>query len=261
MKIQKNIRIIILFKPYSRYFKLSFLIIIYLIFFFTSFASIGQKKEKWVNFGKASFYHDSFNGKETSNGETYDKDDFTAAHLTYPFNTILLVTNKKNNKSIVVRVNDRGPFKRSRIIDLSRSAAKKIGMVPFGVVPVKIKILNFFNPGNMNDSLLNDGDIWDCYGNRKSIKDTTIFLWKTKYWKHAFYMASCLTLEYNLNSIFVQVNGNPKKRSYSLFVTNIGKENSFSKLITSFISDGFFEAKIIYNDPSKVKPHDDQSIK
>ena len=248
MKIQKNIRIIILFKPYSRYFKLSFLIIIYLIFFFTSFASIGQKKETWVNFGKASFYHDSFNGKETSNGETYDKDDFTAAHLTYPFNTILLVTNKKNNKSIVVRVNDRGPFKLSRIIDLSRSAAKKIGMVPFGVVPVKIKVLNFLNPGIMNNSLLNDGDVWDCYGNKKSIGDTSIFLWKTKYWKHAFYMASSLSLEYKLNSIFVQVNGPSEKRTYSLFVAITENENSYNKLLKTFVTDGFFEAKIIYSD-------------
>lgn len=249
MPIQKNITIIILSESYSRYFKLSFLIKIYLLLFFTSFSSFGQKKETRANFGKASFYHDSFNGKETSNGETYDKDDFTAAHLTYPFNTILLVTNKKNNKSIVVRVNDRGPFKRSRIIDLSRSAAKKIAMVPFGVVPVKIKVLNFLNPGIMNDSLLKDDDVWDCYGNKKSIGDTAIFLWKTKYWKHAFYMASCLSLEYKLNSIFVQVNGPSEKRTYSLFVANTENENSYSKLITTFITDGFFEAKIIYADP------------
>lgn len=261
MNIRKNIRFKFLSNSTIVFLKLFFFIIIYLIFLFSPFLTSAQKKESRANFGNASFYHDSFNGKETSNGETYDKDDFTAAHLSYPFNTILLVTNKKNNKSIVVRVNDRGPFKRSRIIDLSRSAAKKIDMVPFGVVPVKIKVLNFLNPSIMNDSLLNNGDVWDCYGNKKAIADTSIFLWKTKYWKHAFYMASCLSLEYKLNSIFVQVNGIPDKRSYSLFVTNFENENSFSKLITTFVSDGFFEAKIIYSDPSRVKQHDDQSTK
>lgn len=261
MKIRKNIRVIILSNSSTIFPKLFIPILIYLIFLFSTFLSLAQKKESNANFGKASFYHESFNGKETSNGEIYDKDDFTAAHLTYPFNTILLVTNKKNNKSIVVRVNDRGPFKRSRIIDLSRSAAKKIGMVPFGVVPIKIKVLNFLNPSIMNDSLLKEGDVWDCYGNKKSISDTSIFLWKTRYWKHAFYMASCLSLDYKLNSIFVQVNGSPEKRSYSLFVINFNNEKSSGKLITTLVSDGFFEAKVIYTYPSKVKQRDDQSTK
>ncbi|HQW00596.1 MAG TPA: septal ring lytic transglycosylase RlpA family protein, partial [Bacteroidia bacterium] len=74
----------------------------------------------------ASFYHDRFHGQETSNGESYNKNDFTAAHRTLPFNTFLLVTNTLNDKSVVVRVNDRGPFKKSRVIDLTRSAAIKI---------------------------------------------------------------------------------------------------------------------------------------
>ena len=261
MKIRNNLSLKILSNTSSVFLKLFNPVLIYLIFLFSPLLSLAQKKESSANFGKASFYHDSFNGKETSNGETYDKDDFTAAHLTYPFNTILLVTNKKNNKSIVVRVNDRGPFKRSRIIDLSRSAAKKIGMVPFGVVPIKIKVLNFLNPTVMNDSLLKDGDVWDCYGNKKLISDTSIFLWRTRNWKHAFYMASCLSLDYKLNSIFVQVNGSPEKRSYSLFVTNFKNENSSGKLIKTLVSDGFFEAKAIYTDPSKAKQRDDQSTK
>src|ERR1043165_7258529 len=91
---------------------------------------IGQVKDVPVS-GKASFYHDSFDGQETSNGEDYDKNDFTAAHRTLPFNSIVSVTNKLNGKSVVVRINDRGPFAKSRIIDLTHSAAMKLGMVPF----------------------------------------------------------------------------------------------------------------------------------
>jgi rare lipoprotein A (peptidoglycan hydrolase) len=166
----------------------------YCIFFFLvcTHLSKAQKQETLKKFGEASFYDDSFHGLETSNGETYDKTEFTAAHRSLPFNTILLVTNKENNKSVVVRVNDRGPFRKSRILDLSRAAAKKIGMVPFGVVPVKIKVLEFLNPLAMADSLLQDGEIWDCYGVKKKylthwftsgqqIIGNTPFIWPVAY--------------------------------------------------------------------------------
>ena len=78
--------------------------------------------------GTASWYGDKFHGRRTANGERYDMYAYTAAHKTLPFGTILRVTNLDNNKSILVRVNDRGPFVRGRIIDLSRVAAKDIGV-------------------------------------------------------------------------------------------------------------------------------------
>ncbi|MFZ7114802.1 MAG: septal ring lytic transglycosylase RlpA family protein [Bacteroidota bacterium] len=129
----------------------------------------------------ASFYHDRFQGQETSNGETYNKNDFTAAHKTLPFNTYLLVTNKINKKSVVVRVNDRGPFKKSRVVDLTRSAAIKIDMVPFGVVPVQMEILTYLDRLDINDSIFVDKDVWDCYANKISLKDKSIFIWRTEY--------------------------------------------------------------------------------
>ncbi len=226
---------------------MNFRLLIYLLFCIYPCTSNAQKSDSLGKFGKASFYHDSFHGKETSNGEIYDKDDFTAAHLTYPFNTILLVTNKTNNKSVVVRVNDRGPFKRSRIIDLSRASAKKIGMVPLGIVQVKIRVLNFLNPSLMNGSLLKEDDIWDCYGNKRSISDTAIFMWETNSWKHAFYMASCLSLEYKLNSIFIKINGASENKTYSLIASDIENDKSLIDLVTNFQSEGFFRSKIIYN--------------
>lgn len=89
----------------------------------------------------ASFYGDKFHGKKTASGEIYNMWDLTCAHKTLPFGTKLKVTNLKNKKSVVVRVNDRGPFVRGRIIDLSVAAAKKIDMLRDGVVKVKIKIV------------------------------------------------------------------------------------------------------------------------
>ena len=90
--------------------------------------------------GIASYYSDEFHGRKTSNGETFDMHELTAAHRTLPFNTKVRVTNLENNKSIVVRINDRGPFKDNRVIDLSFEAAKQIGLIANGTASVRLEI-------------------------------------------------------------------------------------------------------------------------
>ena len=191
----------------------------------------------------ASFYHDRFQGQETSNGENYDKNDFTAAHRTFPFNTFLLVTNTKNDKSVVVRVNDRGPFKKSRVVDLTRSAAIKIDMVPFGVVPVKIEILTYLDRLDINDSIFIAGETWDCYANKISLHDRSIFIWRTEYWKHAFYMASTLALETKLDSIGVQVIGSGENKNYIVIATGLKTKKEADLLIYKFKKMGFIHSK------------------
>ena len=89
--------------------------------------------------GVASYYADDFHGKKTSNGETFDMNELTAAHRTLPFGTKVKVINQNNGKSVVVRINDRGPFLKGRIIDLSEAAAKKIDMISSGTAPVKLE--------------------------------------------------------------------------------------------------------------------------
>ena len=89
--------------------------------------------------GLASYYADSYEGKTTANGEIYRQGKITAAHKTLPFGTKVEVTNLSNNKSVVVRINDRGPFIRGRIIDLTKAAAREIDMVGAGVEKVKIR--------------------------------------------------------------------------------------------------------------------------
>lgn len=93
--------------------------------------------------GIASWYGPNFHAKKTSNGETYDMYDLTAAHKTLPMNTVVRVDNLQNGKSVVVRVNDRGPFVDGRIIDLSNTAAHQIDMVKHGTARVKIKVLGY----------------------------------------------------------------------------------------------------------------------
>ena len=91
--------------------------------------------------GKASWYGGKFQGRKTANGETYDMYAMTAAHKTLPFGTYISVLNMENNRKIEVRVNDRGPFVRSRIVDLSCTAAKKLGIVGPGTADVEIVAL------------------------------------------------------------------------------------------------------------------------
>ena len=97
--------------------------------------------------GRASWYGPDFHGKHTSNGEIYNMYDMTAAHKTLPMNTIVKVTNIDNDMSTVVRINDRGPFIDTRIIDLSKSAASKINMIGTGTARVNIEILGFESKG------------------------------------------------------------------------------------------------------------------
>lgn len=89
--------------------------------------------------GRASYYANKFQGKNTASGEKYDKNKFTAAHRTYPFGTKLKVTNKKTGSWVQVYVNDRGPYSKDRIIDLSYAAALEIGMIQMGVIEVTIE--------------------------------------------------------------------------------------------------------------------------
>lgn len=91
--------------------------------------------------GKASYYAEKFHGKRTANGEIFDMYKRTGAHRTLPFNTMVRVKNLENNKSVIVRINDRGPFIKDRLIDLSYQAAIDINMTAKGIIEVEIKIL------------------------------------------------------------------------------------------------------------------------
>jgi rare lipoprotein A len=97
------------------------------------------------SYGIASFYANFFYNRQTANQEILKKSELTAAHRLYPFNTLVEVTNLTNKRTVVVRINDRGPYKRGRIIDLTEAAARKIGIHLQGLAKVKIKIIGFEN--------------------------------------------------------------------------------------------------------------------
>lgn len=91
--------------------------------------------------GVASYYADKFHGRKTASGETFDNGELTMAHRTLPLGTLVKVTNLANNTSVVVRVNDRGPYSGGRVADLSRAAAEKLKMIQRGIVDVALHIV------------------------------------------------------------------------------------------------------------------------
>jgi rare lipoprotein A len=97
--------------------------------------------------GRASWYGERFHGRKTASGERFDMRAMTAAHRRLPFGTKVRVTNVENGRSVVVRINDRGPFGRGRIIDLSKAAAARIGMIRKGIVEVTLEVLQCGRPG------------------------------------------------------------------------------------------------------------------
>jgi len=92
--------------------------------------------------GGASYYADRFHGRQTASGERYDRNAYTAAHRRLPFGTKVQVTRLDTGSSVAVRINDRGPFVKGRVIDLSYAAAKKLGMLRKGVVKVRVVLLD-----------------------------------------------------------------------------------------------------------------------
>ena len=104
--------------------------------------------------GNASWYGRKFHGRKTSSGEVYDMFEFSAAHRELPLPTYLEVTNLDNGRSVIVRVNDRGPFHDNRILDLSYAAAERLDIVRAGVAPVEIRAINVLTAGN------GQGEVW-----------------------------------------------------------------------------------------------------
>ena len=116
--------------------KILFKIVILNLIFVTALSA--QAKEER---GVANYYHDKYQGRKTASGELYDKNKLTAAHKTLPFGSIVRVTRLDNKKSVQVKINDRGPYLKGVIIDLSRRAAEQLDLITIGEAHVKIEVL------------------------------------------------------------------------------------------------------------------------
>jgi len=107
-----------------------------IVFSPSAYAEPAQTPGKVLQSGRASWYGPGFHGRRTASGETFNTNELTAAHRTLPFGTKVRVVNKKTGKSVVVRINDRGPYAHGRVIDLSKASAQAIGISGVGSVDV-----------------------------------------------------------------------------------------------------------------------------
>jgi len=119
---------------------IKYIILALILSFFFPLSSFSFEKNP--QYGMASWYGGKFHGRKTASGERFNKHSFTAAHKKLPFGTIIRVTNLRNGKEVYIKVNDRGPFVKGRIVDLSHAAAKALDFNKRGVIRVKIEIIS-----------------------------------------------------------------------------------------------------------------------
>lgn len=206
--------------------------------------------------GGASFYGNEFHGRRTASGELFDNRDFTAAHKSLPFNSCVNVVNLKNGKNVIVRINDRGPFVRNRIVDLSRSAAIRIGSHLAGVVPVSVRVLNFIKYTPELDTIYSSSRLVRLNGmpeielipGSKSTADsldlTYISYFSTPDLVHALYFAADLYLKSPGTEYLIGHDMVSGRKRFHVVSRGTGRVEGDKRLLIQLREDGFLECKV-----------------
>jgi rare lipoprotein A len=189
--------------------------------------------------GEASYYAKKFQGRKTANGETFNNYDYTAAHRTLPFNTYLNVINKDNNFNVIVRVNDRGPYAKDRIIDLTEAAARRIGGYHHGLVHVRIDVLDILHPTPELEKTFTAAPVVDCLGNIADPEGVSLSLWSTGDLLHAVYVANDLYLKENVNRVYIGNKMVAGKRKYFVLISGIPDKATALSVKDEFQRKGF----------------------
>lgn len=197
-----------------------------------------------IQHGKASYYGKEFEGRKTANGDIFRNADYTAAHRKLDFNSYVRVTNEKNNLSITVRINDRGPYVRSRIIDLSEGAARRIGSFQHGLASVRIEILNIIKKTPEIDSIFSCNDVLDCLGNPEKLKGYSLSIWSSKDIVHALYVANELYLHEDIEKVIIIGSGIGDKRIYTLVMSEFPTKAAAIESKDYFEKKGFMSVKL-----------------
>ncbi len=209
----------------------------------TAILAIGGNQLSNVQTGKASYYGREFEGRKTASGDIFRNSDFSCAHKKYAFGTILKVTNQKNRLSTIVKVNDRGPFVRTRIIDLSETAARSIGIYQHGLATVKVEDLNIIKMTKKLDSTFTCNDVLDCLGSPAKLTGYSISLWRTKNLKHLLYIANELYLKEEIENVYVVGLGVNENRTYHVVISNIPNKSEAVKQIDYYERKGYMIVK------------------
>lgn len=192
--------------------------------------------------GNCSWYGREFHGRKTASGETFDMYALSAAHKTYPFGTVLLVTNLENGKSVQVRVNDRGPYVDDRILDVSYAAGRDLGMLAKGVAKVSIKVIS--SPDGTNVATSGYGSVQDPYEEQYSAPATVDNSGKYSIQCGAFYSkVNADSLRTKLESMFqnrvVVIKENDLYKVRVLDIPTKTEANSFKQTLANENIPGF----------------------
>jgi rare lipoprotein A len=203
------------------------------------FITSSDKSPRYRAEGLASYYSFEFHGNRTASGERFDLADLTAAHLHLPFGTYLKVTNKQNQKSVVVRINDRGPYLPNRIIDLSESAARLIDGFHPGVIPVILEEVKLLIPDAETDSLYRHTRVMDCLGNPETLGKLSLTVWSTRHLPHILYIANQMYLQEAFEKIYICHHGQSRRPTYHLVISHIKTAEELERLKNYFTQKGF----------------------
>ncbi len=208
-------------------------ILLFVLFLIINNICVVAQNENYKKTGIASFYADKFEGRTTANGEIYYHAKKTAAHRTLPFGSIVKVTNLENNKFIVVRINDRGPFVDNRVIDLSKSAANDLDFIKKGLAKVKVELIASID--NIPDKQPDTGK-----SNKKgsyykldvqTIKPTGkgVQIGSFKEDENVFRLAGRLKTKYNVE-VYIEVTEIKKQKLYRVILGDSQNDSYLDKL-------------------------------
>lgn len=224
-------------------------VFIWLLMSLISFSAIGKPGKQFKRQGKASFYANKFQGRKTANGERYNMNAYTAAHRTLPFNTMVKVVNLKNNKSVLVRINDRGPYAHNRIIDLSKAAAKTIGLYKAGSGHVRIEIVENTQPKVQPElivardlnfpttALLFPGNTYNIWGMKQPSSQFNIHISTYLELKRARDEAIAL-MKLGVKNVSLEVVNHGGSKAYRILVTALASKSEADKALVNLLNIG-----------------------
>ena len=157
------------------------------------------------------------------------------------------VINLKNNLSVTVRINDRGPYNYSRIIDLSETAARRIGSYQHGLTTVRIEELNLLQRNTEIDSIFTCTDVLDCLGNEEKLSGYSISLYSTNDLIHILYLANELYLQEDVDKVYIIGSGVMENRKYQMVISNYAVKKDALTAKDFFERKGFMKVNLLKN--------------
>lgn len=208
----------------------------------------GQRDSLYINksvSGKASFYGSKFEGRKTANGEIFSNKNLTAAHRTLPINSIVRVTVVENSRYIFVRINDRGPFVKGRIIDLTDAGATGLDFVHAGTEVVNVRLLEEIQlTPELKQRFLSTLYTHDCLGNATTLKQKAISIGTFLSIEHALYNACDLYNDSRLNAIAIKAIKVGKHLRYLVIIHDLPDDDTSKLMVRLAQLRGFTNAKV-----------------